>query len=83
MKVTLIPLEGKYYSTELLVEDENWEGSVYITVAGHPTWTPSPREIENGWEPDYGMDHVEDHGTYNVALIIKEALEYAFGSNTD
>lgn len=64
------PLSGKYYGTEIDV------GENRITV-----WTPnhrakpfaSVREIENGWMPEDGQDHVEDVESYSNALLISAA----------
>ena len=74
MKVELKPLDSKYYETEIVISDDDWYSNVYVRLCGHPTFTPSPREIENGWEQDYGMDHVEDHGVYNIAKLIYDEL---------
>jgi len=67
---TIRPLSGKYYGTEIRV------GENLITV-----WTPnyraepfaSVREIENGWGPEDGYDHVEDVESYGNALLIAAA----------
>lgn len=75
MKVEIKPLEGKYYSTDLVVTSDKWDNPLYISIAGHSTWEPSPREIENGWDPDYGMDHVESFHAWQVALSIRYVLE--------
>jgi len=75
--VTLDPLQGKHYSTELVVEvyDEGgFPNDLFISICGYYP-KPSQREIDKGWEPDDGMDHVETEAGYVLALIIKEALE--------
>lgn len=64
------PLNGKYYGTKISVGENS------ITV-----WTPSyhakpfasVREIENGWTPEDGQDHVEDVESYSNALLIAAA----------
>lgn len=75
--VTIKPLSWKHYETELVVEvyDQfGFSNDVSISISGdYPA--PSQRELDNGWEPDDGMDHVETEAEYVVALIIKEALE--------
>lgn len=66
----IMPLRGKYYGTEISL------GENHITV-----WTPnhcaepfaSVREIENGWMPEDGQDHVEDVESYSNALLISAA----------
>lgn len=75
--VTLEPLRDKHYSTDLVVEvcDEwGFPNSLVITISGYYP-KPSQRELDKGWEPDYGMDHVETHAEHVLALIIKQALE--------
>jgi hypothetical protein len=75
LNVELKPLDSKYYETELVLTFEHLPNPIYIRLAGRPTGYPSEREIENGWEPEYGMDHVEDELVYQVALSIKDYLE--------
>lgn len=75
--VTLEPLRGKHYHTEILVEVyDEWgmPNDIWINISGYYP-SPSQREIDKGWEPDDGMDHVETQAEYGLALIIKEALE--------
>lgn len=67
----VLPLEGKYYGTvvdlggnTLIVWTTDWTNPV-----------PSEREVANGWEPDYGMDHVEDARTLANARLIAAAPE--------
>lgn len=75
--VTLEPLRGKHYSTDIIVEVyDEWgcANDIVITISGYYP-SPSQREIDKGWEPDDGMDHVETEAEYGLALIIKEALE--------
>lgn len=75
--VTLEPLRSKHYSTDLVVEVYDQFGfpnDICITISGYYP-KPSQREVDKGWEPDYGMDHVETEAEHILALIIKEALE--------
>lgn len=79
MKVTnveLKPLETKHYMTQLniFVEDEDGqEWRIGAEVYGYFP-KPSQRELDTGWEPDYGMDHVETDAEHKIALAIVEAL---------
>lgn len=75
-RVELKPLDSKYYSTELSVEFVDGD-TVHIELSGYSP-KPSLREIERGWEPECGMDHVESEKTYYVATLIRGLLE-AFG----
>lgn len=67
----IAPIACKYYGTEINLPDGN-----RITV-----WTPdryadpfaSVREVENGWEPEDGHDHVEDVRSYANARLIAAA----------
>ena len=74
--VSLEPLKFKHYATEILVEvyDEfGFPNDLYISISGYSP-KASQREVDKGWEPDYGMDHVESEAGYKVALAIVEAL---------
>ena len=74
--VTLEPLRFKHYATEIIVEvyDEfGFPNDMCVSVSGYFP-SPSQREIDKGWEPDYGMDHVETEAEYKIALAIVEAL---------
>jgi len=68
-KWTIKPLQGKYYGT--IVTDGHKEIKVW-TIAY--TGKVSEREIEAGWEEDYGFDHVESDVDYKIACIICDAL---------
>ena len=64
MKVTkleLAELPSKHYSTDLYVTVENDEEEEYVFTVSISGYGPKPsgREIERGWEPEHGMDHVE------------------------
>ena len=77
MKVTeveLQPLPSKHYETSLIVEVEGRLFRVSICGSGSK---PSQREIDNGWEPDFGMDHVESIEHLFLAQKIMEALSNA------
>lgn len=70
MKVNNIKLEhlkGKHYSTQITLE-VNGRGFL-ISLAGSGT-KPSKRELAYGWEPDYGMDHVESEEHFYLASLI-------------
>lgn len=64
MKVTKLELEelpSKHYSTDLYATVESDEGEEYVftvSILGEGS-VPSSRELESGWEPDWGMNHVE------------------------
>lgn len=79
MKVKSVELDellGKHYSTEVHVEVEV-NGSYYnflVEVSGYAP-NPSRRELNKGWEPDYGMDHVESDVHLFLAETIVKALE--------
>ena len=74
MKVTeveLQPLPSKHYETSLIVEVDGRPFKVSICGSGSK---PSQREINNGWEPEFGMDHVESVEHLFLARKIMEAL---------
>lgn len=70
----ILPLTGKYYGT--MIELESSEEHI-INV-----WCPdhfakpfaSTREIERGWDPKDGHDHIEDVQSFRLAQIICKAL---------
>ena len=66
------PLEGKYYGTQIV----NEQGSVIKVWLGefNEGYRASDRELANGWEPDWGYDHVELQEDYEIALEIVRAL---------
>mgnify|MGYP000701754029 CR=1 FL=1 len=75
LDVNIKPLPRKHYSTDLIVDVEV-EGDDYtlvISIAGYAP-KPSIREMAKGWEPDYGMDHVESESHYMIAQQIELAL---------
>lgn len=67
----ILPLkEEKFYSTKVLIGEDEIE--VYCTGSFiQERWLrPSEREIARGWVEDYGMDHVEtEEGLANARLI--------------
>lgn len=71
-KVELEPLRSKWYSTRIEVTAEGKPFSIEVSGTGS---SPSPREYENGYFPDEGMDHVESDEVYRMALVIMEALK--------
>lgn len=79
VKVTyseVAPLGGKHYDTQVHVDvtDNRVCYPFTISISGyHPQ--PSKREIDKGWEPDCGMDHVESEVHLLLAEVIKKALE--------
>jgi hypothetical protein len=62
------PLKGKYYGTEIT------NGSDVIKVWTGYTGKVSQRELDEGWNEEYGFDHVESDKDYKLACIICEAL---------
>lgn len=73
-KVVLEELRGKYYSTEIVAYTEGHDPT-YISIVGYGNGKPSQRELDRGYNEDYGMDHVESDSSYQVALKILEALK--------
>ena len=72
--VELQPLPNKHYETSLIVEVEG--RTFKVSICGYGP-TPSQREIDNGWQPDHGMDHVESEEHLFLAQKIMEALSNA------
>jgi len=75
--VTIKPLPQKHYYTELEVKYEDGSCAVVHIFDGYTCGgsIPSDREIDSGWEPEFGTDHVESATVYETALLIKESLE--------
>ncbi len=71
-KVELQELPSKHYSTDLLIpvnqDDDDYVFTV--SVAGYGP-KPSHREIKRGWEPDWGMNHVES----DIHLFLAQAVD--------
>lgn len=75
--VELKPLAPKHYHTEIDVTVADASGYRYtigVDVYGYFP-APSQRELDGGWDIEYGMDHVETHAEYAIALAIVEALK--------
>jgi hypothetical protein len=62
------PLDGKYYGTKIT------KGRNCIEVWTGYTGKVSQRELDDGWDEEYGFDHVESDRDYKLACIICEAL---------
>lgn len=73
--VEILPLRQKHYSTELVVTVDvgGWQYDMRISITGYAP-NPSTREIKAGWEPDFGMDHVESETHWQMAKVIQRAL---------
>jgi hypothetical protein len=67
--VILKDLEGKFYATEIEVKHPRCKQPFIITIAGAGSKKPSIRELERGWTPDKGMDHVESELHLDLALL--------------
>lgn len=74
--VDLQPLESKHYSTEIDLSFDGFE-SCGVQVFGRSR-KPSARELDSGWDPEWGMDHVETEVVYEVARVIEQALKEHF-----
>lgn len=72
----VLPLEGKYYGT--ICEDLDTGDRIVVWLELHGNYTASKREIEAGWEPDHGYNHVELQASYDAAMCIVRALNYEF-----
>ena len=70
-KVTIEDLPNKHYQTELTVSmlSDGHEYPLTVSVYGYGP-NPSRRELQNGWEPEHGMDHVES----DLHLFLAEAI---------
>jgi hypothetical protein len=75
--VEIAPLKGKHYSTNVEADIGNFE-NIVVEIYGQNR-KPSQREIDNGWEPDDGMEHVEGDKVYEVALRIIGLLKDMYG----
>ena len=72
-KVELADLPCKHYRTDLYATVESDEGEEYVFTVSISGYGPKPssREIEKGWEPDWGMDHVESE----MHLFLAQAVD--------
>ena len=75
-KVELLDLPCKHYSTDLYATVENEDGEEYVFTVSISGCGPKPssRELERGWEPDLGMDHVES----SMHLFLAEKVRVLF-----
>ena len=83
--VSLQPLRTKYYETEVFVGVVDESGDRYtirIDIGGY-YHVPSQREIDNGWEPDEGMDHVEPEACHRIAEMIVGHLLDSIGTKNE
>lgn len=82
--VSLRPLPGKFYSTEigLVVNLDGHNYNLYIEISGYAP-VASTREIARGWEPEDGMDHTESEAHYRIAKAICACLEEAHLDGVD
>lgn len=56
--------------------DDGQERGFSIMIAGGGR-TPSEREVKNGWEPEFGMEHVESAEALEISKLIVGALNNA------
>ena len=82
--VTILPLGSKHYSTDLevVVCVDGLEYTMKVSISGYAP-TPSYREVLKGYEPDYGMDHVESETHLKLAHIFAKALADLKGLGND
>ena len=75
LEVYIRPLDSKHYATdvEVKIEVDGKQYTLLVSIAGYAP-NPSIREKFRGWEPDWGMDHVESEAHYMVAQSIASAL---------
>lgn len=69
-------LPSKHYSTDVFVEVlvEGLPCCFTISIGGYAP-KASRREVERGWEPEWGMDHVESETHLALAEAIVSKLE--------
>lgn len=72
MNWTIEPLKGKYYGTK--IRNTKTDELIEVWLGFEGDYKPSSRELSNGWQPDYGYDHVELERSFEAAKIICEAL---------
>ena len=76
LKAEILDLQCKHYDTVVGLDIEGDDGEEYhlsISIAGYFP-KPSKRELERGWEPDWGMDHIESEAHLEIAKKIVETL---------
>jgi len=69
----LLPLKGKYYGTEVLL-DSGATITIWTGLVGYTDYKASTREIACGWEPMDGFDHVETQRDLDIAQAIVDVL---------
>ena len=80
---TIKPLEGKYYGTIVVLtkpgsERSDDEHELVIWCPDHYAKPfASSREVQAGWGPSDGHDHVEDVQSFAIANIVAKALTEA------
>jgi hypothetical protein len=81
MKIKYVELReldpfGKYYETEVIVKVQDGNSKAhYVTVRLAGSYSKaSQREVDNGWEPDEKMDHVEPESCHLIAEMIVDCL---------
>ena len=76
-KVELAELPNKHYSTDLYATVESDEGEEYVFTVSIWGYGPKPssRELERGWEPEHGMDHVESDMHLFLAEKVRALLK--------
>jgi len=78
-KIEVLPLDSKYYSTEIRLKLNGNGWDFEGTDAGITIWAdgdnPSIRELEKGYYSDDGMNHVETEEAYRLAMAIVKALK--------
>ena len=77
--VELEPLPSKHYETTIIVTFDVGQYrknriKFCVNICGDGT-SPSQRELDRGWEPDYGVDHVESEEHLFLAQKIIDALQ--------
>ncbi len=68
----VIPLNGKYYGTEVGIGDR---GIVNVWLPLGSNYTASVREVARGWDLSDGFDHTETQESYETACLIAAAPE--------
>ena len=74
MLAKILPLDGKYYGTRI---ELNSGYGFKVWIEDWDTCQVSIREIENGWDSDMGMDHVEHQLCLDICNVIVDALNRA------
>ena len=69
----VLPLRGKYYGTEIAIGRNG--GKIVVWTCDEGETRPSFRELAEGWDEDYGFDHVETAECCANAHLIAAAPE--------